>query len=210
MCSPRFPVTEGFHMTAEIIIVSGLPRSGTSLMMQLLDAGGVQGLTDNLRSADTDNPRGYYEFEKVKQVKRDASWLPGIRGKAVKMVSQLLLDLPPTERYRVVFMERDFTEMLDSQERMLRRLGPEAIPRETIISAYTAHLERVHQWLQRQPHIAVLRVRYKALVERPEPEVVRVNEFLGGRLDVSRAVAAVDPSLYRNRTAASEPSGSPG
>ena len=108
-----------------------------------------------------------------------------------------------------MFMERDFTEMLDSQERMLRRLGREALPRETILPAYTSHLERVHQWLQCQPHIALLRVRYKALVERPEPEVARVNEFLGGRLNVTRAVVAVDPSLYRNRTAASEPSGSP-
>jgi hypothetical protein len=197
-------------MTAEIIIVSGLPRSGTSLMMQLLEAGGVEVVTDNLRTADADNPRGYYEFEKVKQVKHDASWLPGIRGKAVKMVSQLLLDLPPTERYCVVFMERDFPEMLDSQERMLQRLGRAAVPREAIIPAYTAHLERVHHWLQHQAHVAVLRVRYKTLVERSNTEVARVNEFLGGRLDVSRAVGAVDPSLYRNRTAASEPSGSPG
>src|SRR5262245_15918569 len=196
-------------MTAEIIIVSGLPRSGTSLMMQMLDAGGVEVVTDNVRTADTDNPRGYYEFEKVKQIKRDASWLPGIRGKAVKMVSLLLLDLPPAERYRVVFMERDFAEMLDSQERMLHRLGRPAAPREAIIPAYTSHLERVHQWLQRQAHFAVLRVRYKALVERPEAEADRVKEFLGGRLDLSRAVSAVDPSLYRNRTAASKPSGSP-
>ena len=103
----------------------------------------------------------------------------------------------------------DFAEMLDSQERMLQRLGRPCAPREAIIPAYTAHLERVHQWLQSQPHIAVLRVRYKTLVERPETEAGRVNEFLGGRLDVSRAVGAVDPSLYRNRTAASEPSGSP-
>src|SRR5262245_19571590 len=116
-------------MNTEVIIVSGLPRSGTSLMMQVLDAGGVEVVTDNVRAADTDNPRGYYEFEKVKQVKRDASWLPDTRGKAVKMVSQLLTDLPPTERYRVVFMERDFEEMLDSQERMLRRLGRPAAPR---------------------------------------------------------------------------------
>jgi hypothetical protein len=191
-------------MTAEIIIVSGLPRSGTSMMMQILDASGVEVVTDNLRTADTDNPRGYYEYEKVKQVKRDASWLPGIRGKAVKMVSQLLLDLPPTERYRVVFMERDFAEMLDSQERMLRRLGRETAPRDAIIPAYTAHLERVHQWLQRQAHIAVLRVGYKALVERPEAEVIRLNGFLGDRLDVPRAVGAIDPSLYRNRTPASD------
>src|SRR6516162_7002633 len=117
-------------MDSEIVIVSGLPRSGTSLMMQMLAGGGVEVVTDHLRTADTDNPRGYYEFEKVKQVKRDASWLPEIRGKAVKMVSQLLLDLPPTERYCVVFMERDFPEMLNSQERMLARLGRKAAPRE--------------------------------------------------------------------------------
>jgi hypothetical protein len=188
-------------MTAEIIVVSGLPRSGTSLMMQMLDAGGVEVVTDHVRTADADNPRGYYEYEKVKQVKRDATWLPEVRGKAVKMVSQLLLDLPPTERYRVVFMERDFAEMLDSQERMLKRLGREAAPREKIIPAFTAHLERVHDWLQKQAHIATLRVRYKALVERPQSEAARVNEFLGGRLDVVRAASAVDPSLYRNRTA---------
>jgi hypothetical protein len=198
-------------MNAEVIIVSGLPRSGTSLMMQVLDAGGVEAVTDNLRAADTDNPRGYYEFEKVKQVKQDASWLPAIRGKAVKMVSQLLPDLPPTERYRVVFMERDFGEMLDSQERMLRRLGRPAAPRDEMIPAYTLHLTRVHQWLERQPHVAVLRVRYKALVERPEAVVAQVNEFLGGRLNVARAVGVVDRSLYRNRAVGPEPvAGPPG
>src|SRR5436190_11106735 len=180
MCSHRVPVTERLHVIAEIIIVSGLPRSGTSVMMQVLDAGGVGVVTDNLRTADTDNPRGYYEFEQVKRVKQDASWLPGVRGRAVKMVSQLLPDLPPTERYRVVFMERDFAEMLDSQERMLRRLGRPAIPRDEMIPAFTIHLERVHHWLARQSHMTALRVRYKSLVEQPEAEVARTNEFLGG------------------------------
>jgi hypothetical protein len=155
-------------VTAEIIIVSGLPRSGTSLMMQILDAGGIEVVTDNLRVADTDNPRGYYEFEKVKQVKRDKSWLPDTRGKAFKMVSQLLLDLPATERYRIVFMERDFEEMLESQERMLKRLGRAAAPREEIVPAYRSHLERVHGWLEAQSHIASLRVGYRPLVESPQ------------------------------------------
>src|SRR5438445_13894335 len=107
---------------AEIIIVSGLPRSGTSVMMQMLENGGVEVLTDNLRTADTDNPRGYYELEPVKRIKRDASWLPQTRGKAFKMVSQLLYDLPPGESYRIIFMERDLDEVLASQEKMLRRL----------------------------------------------------------------------------------------
>src|SRR5215475_8067096 len=98
----------------EIVVVSGLPRSGTSLMMQMLDKGGLEVVTDKIRAADTDNPRGYYEYEQVKKIKQDKSWLPATRGKAFKMVSQLLYDLPPTEKYRVIFMERDFEEMLDS------------------------------------------------------------------------------------------------
>ena len=97
---------------SEIIVVSGLPRSGTSLMMQMLERGGVEVVTDNIRTADTDNPRGYYEFEQVKKIKGDASWLPGTRGKALKMVSQLLYELPASERYRIIFMERDLDETI--------------------------------------------------------------------------------------------------
>src|SRR4051794_28994612 len=104
-------------MNSEIIIVSGLPRSGTSLMMQMLAGGGLEAITDEIRTADTDNPRGYYEFERVKKIKQDASWLPEARGKVVKMVSQLLYDLPSGERYRILFMERDLEEVLISQEK---------------------------------------------------------------------------------------------
>jgi hypothetical protein len=186
-------------MDAEIIIVSGLPRSGTSLMMQMLAKGGVEVVTDNIRTADTDNPRGYFEFEKVKKLKQDASWLPEIRGKAVKMVSQLLFDLPPTERYRIVFMERDFEEMLTSQEKMLERLDRESAPREDIERAFVKHLERLRNWLAQQPNMEVLYVRYADLVERPEEEARRVSAFLGGQSDPQGMAAAVDPSLYRNR-----------
>ncbi|MGO9469165.1 MAG: hypothetical protein ACLQVF_33985 [Isosphaeraceae bacterium] len=119
-------------MSKHIIIVSGLPRSGTSLMMQMLDQGGVEIVTDNIRRADTDNPRGYYELEQVKKIKNDVSWLPATRGKAFKMVSQLLYELPPTEEYRVIFMERDLDEMLVSQEKMLARLNKPAAPRAAI------------------------------------------------------------------------------
>src|SRR5690348_9725375 len=123
-------------MNSEITIVSGLPRSGTSLMMQMLDKGGLEVVTDNIRIADRDNPRGYYEFEKVKTIKRDTSWLPQTRGKAFKMISQLLYDLPSSEKYRIIFMERDMDEMLVSQEKMLERLGREAVPREEMKRAY--------------------------------------------------------------------------
>jgi hypothetical protein len=117
-------------MNSPIIVVSGLPRSGTSVMMQMLDNGGIPVVTDNIRTADTDNPRGYYEYEQVKKIREDAAWVPATRGKAFKMVSQLLYDLPAQEQYHVIFMERDLDEMLASQEKMLQRLGRKAAPRE--------------------------------------------------------------------------------
>jgi hypothetical protein len=185
----------------EIIVVSGLPRSGTSLMMQMLERGGVEIVTDQVRTADTDNPRGYYEFERVKKIKQDASWLPTVRGKALKIVSQLLYDLPPSERYRVLFMERDLDETLVSQEKMLERLGRPAGPSDDMKQAYSLHLQRLHAWLAKQRNMTLLNVSYNQLLERPEPEARRVNEFLGGLPSVERMIAAVDPTLYRNRSA---------
>jgi hypothetical protein len=189
-------------MNCEVIVVSGLPRSGTSLMMQLLDAGGIEVVTDCIRTADTDNPRGYYECERVKKIKHDASWLPGTRAKAVKMVSQLLYDLPATEQYRIIFMERDMAEVLDSQEKMLHRLGRPGVPRPEIMRSFEIHLARLERWLLKQPNMAILRVRYADVVAQPEVEAKRLNEFLGGRLEVPKAIRAIDPSLYRNRKAA--------
>src|SRR5262245_17358418 len=165
-------------MNSEILVVSGVPRSGTSLMMQLLYMGGIPAVTDHIRAPDPDNPRGYYEFERVKKVKDDAAWLPEARGKVVKMVSQLLYDLPPTERYRVVFMERDLDEVLDSQEKMLRRLGQPVAPRDSMRRAFALHLNRIRRWMTEQPSMTVLRIRFSDVVARPEDEVGRINEFL--------------------------------
>jgi hypothetical protein len=186
-------------MNHEIIIVSGLPRSGTSLMMQMLDNGGIEAVTDNIRTADTDNPKGYYEFEQVKKIKQDASWLSGTRGKVFKMISQLLYDLPPGESYRIVFMDRDLDEVLSSQEKMLERLGNKAAPRESIKQAYKLHLERLHDWLGLQGNMRVLRVSYNQLLQQPASEAQRVSQFLDGRTNMERMVETVDPSLYRNR-----------
>ena len=188
-------------MGTDIVVVSGLPRSGTSLLMQMLDSGGLEVVTDNVRTADTDNPRGYYEYERVKKIKEDAAWLPATRGKAFKMVSQLLYDLPAVETYRIVFMERDLDETLLSQEKMLQRLGRAPAPREQIRRAYTLHLDRLHAWLAGQAHVAVLRVSYNDLVERPREQAEGVARFLAAG-DVEGMVRAVDPSLYRNRMAA--------
>ena len=196
-------------MNAEIIVVSGLPRSGTSLMMQMLDNGGLEAVTDNIRTADTDNPKGYYEFEKVKKIKQDASWLPGTRGKAFKMVSQLLYDLPVGEKYRIIFMERDLDEVLASQEKMLQRLGQRAAPREQMKRSFGLHLDKLHRWLGEQRHLDVLRVRYNELVQWPDAEAIRVNTFLGGKANVAGMAKTVDASLYRNRKTLSELSSNP-
>jgi hypothetical protein len=190
---------EDIPMGLEITIVSGLPRSGTSLMMQMLQRGGMAIVTDGVRAADVSNPHGYLELEKVKRIKDDVSWLPYARGKALKMVSHLLYDLPGSERYHILFMERDLDEVLASQEKMLASLGRDARPREIMKRAYTLHLERLAEWLDRQAHIQVLRVNYRDLMADPAGEAGRVCEFLGGRLDVGKMAAAVDASLYRNR-----------
>jgi hypothetical protein len=192
-------------MNPEIIIVSGLPRSGTSLMMQMLESGGIAIVTDHIRTADTDNPRGYYEFEQVKKVKHDASWLPAARGKAVKMISQLLYDLPATESYRIIFMERDLEEVLVSQEKMLERLGHRAATRAEMREAFTLHLGRLHEWLERQPNMRVLRISYNELIKGEDEPARRVSQFLGDWVDVNKMVQSVDPALYRNRKAAVAP-----
>ena len=188
-------------MDNEIVIVSGLPRSGTSLMMQMLDQGGIEIVTDNIRSADPDNPRGYYEFEQVKKIKTDASWLPTMRGKAFKMVSQLLYELPTTENYRIIFMERELDEVLVSQEKMLARLGKPVAPRSAIERAFMDHLRRLREWLAKQPNIEVLYVCYNDLLHSPEQQAERVSTFLAGRPNVLEMATSVDSSLYRNRKA---------
>src|SRR5262245_26912150 len=164
----------------EIVIVSGLPRSGTSLMMQMLDRGGIPAVTDAIREADTDNPRGYYEFERVKKTKADPSWLPEARGKVVKMVSSLLYDLPATETYRIIFMRRDLDEVLESQEKMLERLNRPAGPREPMKSSFTTHLDRLFRWLPAQRHMRVLEVSYNELLKNPQAETTKIAQFLDG------------------------------
>ena len=191
-------------MDSPVIIVSGLPRCGTSLMMQMLDHGGLEVVTDNIRTADTDNPRGYYEFEQAKKIKEDATWLKDARGKVFKMVSQLLYDLPAGERYLVIFMERDMDEMLVSQDKMLARLNKPAAPRDQVKRAFIGHLERLRGWLAQQPNINVLYVSYNDLLADPAAQAARVSTFLAGRADAREMAQAVDPALYRNRSAPPE------
>jgi len=184
-----------------VTIVSGLPRSGTSMMMRMIDAGGIPALTDNLRAADDDNPRGYFEFEPVKRTKEDPSWLALAEGKVVKMVYRLLYDLPADREYRVVFMQRNLAEVIASQNVMLDRQGKSAGPLsdEKLMGLFQVELSKADQWLRAQPNFRLLYVNYNAALQDPQPAVRAVNEFLGGDLDTQAMLRVVEPALYRQR-----------
>ncbi|MGD8396253.1 MAG: sulfotransferase [Candidatus Eiseniibacteriota bacterium] len=186
-----------------ITIVSGLPRCGTSLMMRMLEKGGLPILSDGVRAADEDNPKGYYEFEAVKQIKEDASFLDQADGKVFKMVSQLLYDLPesPRYQYKILFMHRDLDEMMASQNKMLERRGEPLAPDDDRMKRlFEKHLEQMSGWLADRPDIEVLDVSYNALMRDPAPIVPEVVRFLGDTLDAGAMLGAIDPSLYRNRS----------
>lgn len=184
-----------------IVVVSGLPRSGTSMMMKMLQAGGLEVVTDAIRSADDDNPNGYFEFERVKQMTAgDHAWLDEAAGKVVKVISALLEHLPSDRSYKVVFMEREIKEVLASQKKMLDHRGEaSAVSDEEMAEQYRAHLKAVKPWLARQPHMEVLYVGYNAMMSDPEPHCKRVIEFLGLPLDPAKMLAVPNAKLYRNR-----------
>jgi hypothetical protein len=187
-----------------ITIVSGLPRSGTSMMMKMLEAGGLPPLTDNLRTADEDNPKGYYEFERVKQLpKGDVAWLPDAQGKVVKVIAALLPYLPAGYQYRVIFMQRAMPEVLASQKQMLIRRGedPDKIPDDVIAKLFEKHLKQVNEWVSQQPNVERLDVNYNEMLKNPQPFIERINAFLENRLDAAKMATVVDPSLHRQRKA---------
>lgn len=186
-----------------VVIVSGLPRSGTSLVMQMIAAGGLDEGTDRVRGEDEDNPKGYYELERVKDLDKggDKGWLAEYRGRAVKVISFLLRELPPDLSYRVVFIERDLDEVLRSQKKMLERRGETGGEGgdEKLKEAFDGHLRKVRSLLEGSAWFDTLTVRYHDILENPAAEAARINAFLGGGLDETAMAAAVDPSLYRNR-----------
>jgi len=185
-----------------ITIVSGLPRSGTSMIMKMLEAGGMPILTDNLREADIDNPKGYYEFERVKKLdKGDHAWLDEAQGKVVKIISALLKHLPPRYTYKVIFIHRRMEEILASHHKMLNNRGqsPDGISDEEMARHFKTHLSNVEAWLQEQPNFSVLYIDYNQLLADPYPHIQKVNRFLGNTLSEEKMAQVVDPNLYRNR-----------
>jgi hypothetical protein len=185
-----------------VTVVSGLPRSGTSMMMKVLEAGGLPVVTDEQRTADEDNPKGYFELERVKQLdKGDTAWVADAQGKVVKVISALLEYLPASYTYRVVFIRREMSEILASQKKMLERRG-EATDRvgdEELARLFAKHLQKVETWLRGQPNFSVLYVDYNKMLADPTPFVRQVNQFLGNTLDEQKMAVMVDPALYRNR-----------
>ncbi len=184
-----------------ITIVSGLPRSGTSMMMRMLEAGGMPVLTDQLRTADEDNPEGYYEFERVKQIEHDQAWLEEAQGRAVKMIAALLKHLPAHYDYRIVFMRRSIQEVLASQKLMLIRRGEaiDTVPDERMAELFAGHLVQIEAWLKGQPNILALHVDYGEVLSDPVAQARRVSQFLDTTLDVENMASVVDSSLYRQR-----------
>lgn len=188
--------------TKAITIVSGLPRSGTSMMMQMLEAAGISPLTDHLRTSDHDNPKGYYEFERVKALaKGDATWIPQARGKAVKVISALLKHLPSHYSYRIVFMRRKMSEILASQRRMLQNRGEQVnrIDDDTMAKLFEKHLEEVEAWLKVQPNLSCIFVDYNRLLNNPEAEIGPLGRFFNGSLSARKMISVVDPGLHRQK-----------
>ena len=183
-----------------ITVVSGLPRSGTSLVMQMLAAGGLPVMGDDLRQADEDNPRGYLEYEKVKSLERDTTWLPEAEGKAIKIISFLLPKLPSSFEYRVIFVRRNLTEVLRSQEKMLERRGqPPGPPAEIMAAHFQKHLQTVEQWLSRQPNIQVHYCEHAQLINEAAQTSTAIRDCLKLALDTEKMTACVVPELHRQR-----------
>jgi hypothetical protein len=184
-----------------VTIVSGLPRSGTSLAMSAIAAGGIDPLIDHVRQADEDNPKGYFEFEQVKKIKQHTGWLSNAEGQVVKMVYRLLYDLPDSYQYRVVFMRRHLSEILASQTKMLERTGlltsPTADTR--MRQLFTTELYRCHAWLEKQPNFKVLYINHRDIIHDSTHQMDKISAFLDSGLNVDAMVNIVDPRLYRNR-----------
>jgi len=184
-----------------ITIVSGLPRSGTSMAMKMLEAGGIPPLTDQIRTADDDNPKGYYEFERAKKLREgDMAWVPQAEGKAVKVIAALLTYMPSGYEYRVLFMRRAMEEILASQAKMLENRGEESnVDDATMAALFAKHVRQVEDWMKSQPNLQYIDVDYNALLADPQPHVKKINQFLGGGLDEVAMISVVDPKLYRQR-----------
>jgi len=193
-----------YDLKERVVIVSGLPRSGTSLMMKMLEAGGIPPLTDGERAADQDNPKGYYEFERVKKLREgDIFWLPDAKGKVVKVIGALLPYLPGEFDFDVLFMRRAMSEILASQKKMLenRQEDTEKVTDDDMAKEFEDHLKEVFGWMKKQPNIRFIEVNYNQIMDNPAPELEKVAKFLGNQVNLDEMKKVIDPQLYRQRKA---------
>jgi tetratricopeptide (TPR) repeat protein len=182
------------------VIVSGLPRSGTSLMMQVLQAGGIPPMTDQRRKSDIDNPEGYFEWEAIKEIVRKPDLIEQADGKVVKVISMLLPHLPRGHRYKIIFMDRPIEEIAASQSLMLQRSRQEFAAPKEMTFLLQQHRDDILQTLERAPDVEFCVVNYPALIENPKPQLQRIVEFLGDRLATPEKMQdVIRPELYRNR-----------
>ena len=189
-----------------ITVVSGLPRSGTSLMMQMLAAGGLLVLTDGARQADADNPRGYYEWERIKLLPQQPNCIQEAEGKVVKIISQLLFALPSGHDYRIMFMQRPLAEVVASQSEMIRRRGTTgaALAPAALIAGLQAHLNQVNGWLRDKTNLSVYRVEHHQVLHDRMQVSESIQKFLECPLDVLAMSRQIDESLYRQRAASAD------
>ncbi len=180
-----------------LVVISGIPRSGTSLLMQMLQAGGVEILSDQKRKPDQNNPKGYLELEAVKRLSEDNSCLKGQTGKAVKVISYLLKYLPKNQKYKIIFINRNMKEILKSQQKMLGEIE-ENYPK-TLIKAFHKELHNIKQWAEKQLNIQILNLHYKDVIKKPAEQIDRIIKFLNISLDKQEMIAVIDPSLYRTK-----------
>lgn len=172
------------------------------MMMRMLESGGLPVLTDGIRTADDDNPRGYYEFEPVKRLDRDTSWLVNAYNKAVKLIYIFLYNLPPDHRYKVLFLRRGLDQVVASQKVMLRRRKETgALTDEQLMDSYNNQLERLYSWAKRQNHLDILYLDYEEILSEPENAVLNITRFLGLPLNAEAMIQSIEPALHRNRSA---------
>jgi hypothetical protein len=185
-----------------VVIVSGLPRSGTSMVMRMLQAGGLPICTDHERCADEDNPQGYFEHERVKDLEKepDKSWIRQCRGKALKVISHLVTALPDENFYRIILARRDLQEVVASQNIMLARRGqPNPVADAEAVELYRKHLLHVAMHIDGRPNMELLTIQHREALQDPLRCAQCIQRFVGRRLDTAAMARAVDARLYRNR-----------
>jgi hypothetical protein len=194
-----------------IIVVSGLPRSGTSMAMQMLQSAGLEIFADHRRKPDKDNPQGYLEFEKVKHLDEDNSWVGQAQGQVIKVVSPLLEYLPNDYNYKIIFMNRNLNEVLASQKKMMKRRGEkhngsqtlQKVSDEEMKQTFENHLQKIKTFLENQPNIQILELKYNQVVSDPQSATEKISKFFNNELDIKKMTSVVNPKLYRNKAVSS-------